>query len=133
MILLQPEHLMTEFQVKHLILFPSYWKILRFEENKINWYREGKVIFLSYSAGGGHHKDIEVFELLRHSRLIRNRTVRYYEVRLQALNLITFVAVVCKSASSFLQFVYYFFSLLSSPSSFLSFSSCCFTAVTLFS
>ena len=48
-ILLQPEHLTTEFQVKQLILFPSYWKILRFEENKINWYRKGKVIFLSYS------------------------------------------------------------------------------------
>ena len=76
---------MTEFQVKQLILFSSYWKILRFQENKINWFREGKVIFLSYSPGGGHHIDIEVFELLRHcrSRLIRHRTVRYYEVRLQ--------------------------------------------------
>ena len=42
---------MTEFQVKQLILFPFYWKILRFEENKINWYREGKVIFLSYNPG----------------------------------------------------------------------------------
>ena len=41
---------MTEFKVKQLILFPSYWKILRFKENKINWYRDGKVIFLSYSA-----------------------------------------------------------------------------------
>ena len=83
--MLQPEHLTTEFQVKHLILFPSYWKILRFEENKINWYRKGKVIFLSYSAGGGHRIDIEVIEFLRHcrSRLIRHRTVRYYEVRLQ--------------------------------------------------
>ena len=64
--MLKPQRLMTEFQVKQLILFPSYWKILRFEENKINWYREGKVIFLSYSPGEGHHKDIEVFELLRH-------------------------------------------------------------------
>ena len=68
---------MTEFQVKHLILFPSYWKILRFEENKINWYREGKVIFLSYNPEEGHRIDIEVFELLRHyrSRLIWHRTV----------------------------------------------------------
>ena len=66
--MLQPENLMTEFKVKQLILFPSYGKILRFEENKINWYREGKVIFLSYSPGEGHHKDIEVFELLRHCR-----------------------------------------------------------------
>ena len=76
---------MTEFEVKQLILFPSYWKILRFEENKINWYRECKVIFLSYSPWGRHRIDIEVFELLRHyrSRLIRHRTVRYYEFRLQ--------------------------------------------------
>ena len=41
---------MTQFKVKQLILFPSYWKILRFKENKINWYRDGKVIILSYSA-----------------------------------------------------------------------------------
>ena len=76
---------MTEFHVKQLILFPSYWKILRFEENKINWYREGKVIFFVIQPGGGHHKDIEVFELLRHcrSRLIRHRIVRYYDVQLQ--------------------------------------------------
>ena len=68
---------MTEFKVKQLILFPSYSIILRFEE-KINWYREGKVIFLSYSPWGRHRIDIEVFELLRHcrSRLIRHRTVR---------------------------------------------------------
>ena len=42
---------MTEFKVKHFISFPSHWKMLRFEENKINWYREGKVIFLSYNPG----------------------------------------------------------------------------------
>ena len=42
---------MTEFKVKQLILFPSYWKILRFEENKINWYREGKVMFCHIAPG----------------------------------------------------------------------------------
>ena len=76
---------MTEFKVKQLILFPSYWKILRFEENKINWYREGKVIFLSYNPG---EDTIKILKCLNcwgdyRSRLIRHRTVRYYEVRLQ--------------------------------------------------
>ena len=52
---------MTEFQVKQLILFPSYWKILRFEENKINWYREGKVIFLSYNPGEDTIKILKCF------------------------------------------------------------------------
>ena len=43
---------MTEFKVKQLIDFVSpNWKILRFEENKINWYREGKVIFCHIAPG----------------------------------------------------------------------------------
>ena len=37
---------MTKFHVKQLIL-----ENIRIEENKINWYREGKEICLSYNPG----------------------------------------------------------------------------------
>ena len=53
---------MTEFKVKQLIWFPSYWKILRFEKKKLTGISRVKSFFVIY-PGGGHHKDIEVFEL----------------------------------------------------------------------